>query len=97
VRIAAYRIKQRIAISGKERWQVNLVERGLKSVTPQQDIEIAIRTANLIKSLSQLINVGSAVTARLLLNEAVPQVIELDAFINRCAATSSTSKIGDTK
>lgn len=59
-------------------------------MTPQQDIEMAIRTAQLIKSLSQLVNVGSATVAKLIFAEAVPQFVELGKFIDKCNVPGKT-------
>lgn len=55
-------------------------------MTPQQDIEMAIRTAQLFKSLSQLINIGSASTAKLVMAEATGHFVDLAKFVDKCSS-----------
>lgn len=67
-------------------------------MTPQQDIEMAIRTAQLIKSLSQLVSVGSAQMAKLVFAESVKQFGELGRFIDKCNASGKKDQhSGDQK
>lgn len=47
-----------------------------------QDLELTIRTATLIKSLSQLVGVHDAIIARLMFVESVEQFRALGTFID---------------
>lgn len=49
----------------------------------KQKLELTIRTATLIKSLSALIGVQDASIAKLMFNEVVQQFSELDSFIEK--------------
>ena len=49
-------------------------------MTSQQSIELTIRTATLIKSVSKLIGVHDAVVASLIVNECIDQFKQLAEF-----------------
>lgn len=53
---------------------------------PAEDIELTIRTATLIKSLSSLISTSDARLARMMFAESVEQFSALGKFIDRCNA-----------
>lgn len=50
----------------------------------QQNIELTIRTATLIKSLSQLIGARDASLSKMMFAEAVEQFGQLGRFIDKC-------------
>jgi hypothetical protein len=72
-------------------------ERG-RVMDTRQDLELTIRTATLIKSLSQLIGARDARLSKMMFAEAVEQFGELGSFIDKCngvgknAVTSEKNK-----
>lgn len=51
-----------------------------------KNLELTIRTATVIKSLSSLIGTHDMRLAKMMLREAATQFLELDQFIDRCNA-----------
>lgn len=58
----------------------------------KQDLELTIRTATAIKSLSHLIGVGTPQLAKMMYSEAVQQIIALGEFIDKCNAQGKEVK-----
>ena len=52
----------------------------------KQDLELTIRTATVIKSLSRLVGASSALVAKMTYAEAVGHFVELGKFIEQCNA-----------
>lgn len=50
----------------------------------KHDLELTIRTATLIKSLSTLVGASDARLAKMMFAEAVMQFAELGKFIDKC-------------
>lgn len=55
----------------------------------KQDLELTIRTATLIKSLSSLVGASDARLAKMMFAEAVMQFSELGKFIDSCQPKSN--------
>lgn len=55
-------------------------------MSAKQDLELTIRTATIIKSLSALIGTHDMRLAKMMLREAATQFLELDEFLDRCNA-----------
>ena len=56
----------------------------VSAMDTKQDIELTIRTATLIKSLSQLVGARDAQLAKLMFIESVEQFGALGKFIDKC-------------
>ena len=53
-------------------------------MSAKQDLELTIRTATVIKSMSQLVGMHDMRLAKMVLREAAVQVMELSEFIDKC-------------
>lgn len=60
-------------------------------IDTRQDLELTIRTATLIKSLSQLIGARDARLSKMMFAEAVEQFEQLGSFIDKCNGVGKTS------
>lgn len=56
----------------------------------KQDLELTIRTATLIKSLSSLVGEHSAPVAKMMFAQCVEQFAELGKFIDKCQPAKRT-------
>jgi hypothetical protein len=59
-------------------------------VEAKQDLELTIRTATLIKSLSQLVGTRDALVARMVLMESAEQFDALVDFVKTCQPSKRT-------
>jgi hypothetical protein len=55
-------------------------------MSAKQHLELTIRTATVIKSLSQLVGMHDMRLAKMVLREAAEQTMELAEFIDKCNA-----------
>jgi hypothetical protein len=61
-------------------------------MSAKQDLELTIRTATVIKSLSSLVGTRDMRLAKMMLSQAATQFIELGEFIDKCNAPGKEVK-----
>lgn len=62
------------------------------SMSAKQHLELTIRTATVIKSMSQLVGMHDMKLAKMVLREAAVQVMELSEFIDKCNAQGKSGE-----
>ncbi len=64
----------------------------MRAMKGPEQIELTIRTASLVKSLTNLVGVGDARIARMMFIECMPQITALSEFIDKCNAQGKEVK-----